>query len=164
MRFEKDIKYAILAFLLVSSEAAFGKYIAISGAVPMLTFSFCIVCAIKENDMSYVMALSAILGAVSDVLYGHGFGTYTVAFAFAAFYTFKLKDAVFSSKWLFLVLDAFFMTVLVQVFYMILHLGDIGTENIFAGIVSIILPMAVYNTGMCCLFYWISEKIPHKRG
>ncbi len=163
MRFEKDIKYAILAFLVGTMEAAFGKYIRIFGAVPMLTFSFCIVCAARENEISYPMILSAILGAVSDILYGHGFGTYTVAFSFAAFYTFKLKDAIFVSKWLFLLIDVFCMTVLVQLFYMILHLGDIGMNNFFKALWSIILPTAVYNIAVSCLFYYIGEKVSQKR-
>lgn len=164
MRFEKDIKYALLALLIGGSEVAFGKYIKIFGAVPMLTFSFCIVCAMREKEESYVMVLSALLGAISDILYGHGFGTYTVAFLFTVFYTVKLKDAIFSSKWLFLILDAFFMTVIVQLFYMILHLGDIGTQNFARGILSVILPTAVYNTAVCCFFYFVSGKFSRKRG
>lgn len=163
MRFEKDIKYALLAFLTGTMEAAFGKYIGILGAVPMLTFSFCIVCALREDEVSYPMVLSAICGAVSDILYGHGFGTYTVAFCFAAFYTFKLKDVIFSSKRLFLLLDVFCMTVLVQLFYMIIHLGDIGTNNFFKVLWSIILPTAVYNTAVSCLFYYVGEKVSRKR-
>ncbi|MBQ6907998.1 MAG: rod shape-determining protein MreD [Clostridia bacterium] len=163
MRFEKDIKYALLALFIGTFEAVFGKYIKIFGAVPMLTFSFCIVSALVEYEESYVMVLSALLGAVSDILYGHGFGTYTVAFSFSAVATFRLKDAIFSSKWLFLVLDAFLMTFLVQVFYMILHIGDIGTNNFFKGLWSIVLPMAFYNTAVCCLFYYIANAFSRKR-
>lgn len=163
MRFEKDIKYAILAILIGTFETAFGKYIKIFGAVPMLTFSFCIVSALFESEESYIMVLSALLGAASDILYGHGFGTYTIAFSFSAFATFRLKDAIFSSKWLFLVLDAFFMTFLVQIFYMILHLGDIGAGNFFKGIWSIVLPMAFYNTAICCFFYYVAKAFSKKR-
>lgn len=164
MRFEKDIKYAVLALLIGGSEVAFGKYIGIFGAVPMLTFCFCIVCAMREKEEAYVMVLAALLGAVSDILYGHGFGTYTVAFTFSAFYTMKLKDAIFTSQWVFLILDAFIMTLIVQIFYMIIHLGDIGTQNFFKGFVSVILPTAVYNTAVCCFFYYISGKFLHRKG
>ena len=163
MRFEKDIKYALIAILIGVSEAAFGKYISIFGAVPMLTFSFCLVCAITETDLSYVMVLSAILGIFSDILLGHGFGTYTVAYVLSAFYTFKLKDAVFSSEWLFLAVDAFVMSFLVQLFYMILHLSDIGTANFLKGMWSIALPTAVYNTVICCIFRYIAVKFTKKR-
>lgn len=163
MRFEKDIKYAILALFVCGCEVAFGKYIKILGAVPMLTFSFCIVCAMTEYEVSYVMILSIILGALSDILCGHGFGTYTVLFAFSAFYTFKLKDAVFSSKLLFLVIDAFLLTIITELFYMIIHIGDIGTQNFFKGFLLIALPTAIYNTAVCCLFYYISGKFLHKR-
>ncbi|MBR4173524.1 MAG: rod shape-determining protein MreD [Clostridia bacterium] len=163
MRFGKDIKYAILAFLIGTFEVAFGKYIAIFGAVPMLTFSFCTVCAIRESEESYVLVLSALLGGLSDILFGHGFGTYTLAFSLSAYYTFKLKDAIFSSKWLFLLLDAFFMTLFVQLFYMILHMGDIGTANFSGGILRVILPTCFYNTAICSLFYYISERFSRKR-
>ncbi|MBR4723434.1 MAG: rod shape-determining protein MreD [Clostridia bacterium] len=163
MRFEKDVKYAVLAILIYAAEAAFGKYIAVAGAVPMLTFSFLIVCSAKESDLSYVMVLAVILGAVTDIMHGHGFGTYTIAFAFSAFYTFKLKNAIFSSGWLFLVIDAFLLTFLVQFFYMITHIGDIGSGNFLRCLWSLVLPQAVYNTLICCLFYFISGKISRKR-
>jgi rod shape-determining protein MreD len=163
MRFGKDIKYALLALLLAVMEATLGKFIAVSGAVPMLTFSFLIVCAVKEADLSYVMVLAVILGALSDILHGHGFGTYTIAFAFSAFYTFKLKNAIFSSGWLFLIIDAFLLTFLVQIFYMITHIRDIGSENFFRCVWSLVLPQAVYNTLICCLFHFIGGKTLRKR-
>ena len=164
MNFEKDIKYAVLALLIGTIEASFGKFIAISGAVPMLTFSFLIVSALLESDISYVMVLSVILGAISDVLYGHGFGTYTVAFSFSCFCTFKLKNAIFSSKWLFLTVDAFLLTIFSQIFYMIIHIRDIGSENFFRCIWSLILPTAIYNTLLCWLFCFLGSKIFGKRG
>ena len=163
MNFEKDIKYAVLALLIGVIEASCGKYIAISGAVPMLTFSFLIVSALLESDISYVMVLSVLLGANSDILYGHGFGTYTVAFFFSCFYTFKLKNAIFSSKWLFLTVDAFLLTILSQIFYMVIHIRDISSENFFRCIWSLILPMAIYNTLLCWLFYFLGSKIFRKR-
>lgn len=163
MRFEKDIKYALLAILIATFEATLGKLVAVSGAVPMLTFSFLIVCTVKESDLSYVMVLAVILGAVSDIMHGHGFGTYTIAFAVSAFYTFKLKNAIFSSGWLFLIIDAFLLTFLVQIFYMITHIGDIGSENFLRCIFSLVLPQAVYNTLICCLFYLIGSKKIRKR-
>ena len=163
MRFDKDIKYAIPALIMFVFEVAFGKYIAVSGAVPMLTFSFLIVCALVENELSYTVMLALIFGVFADALYGHGFGTYTVSFIFAVFYTFRLKDSIFSSRWLFLVFDAFIMTVTVQIFYMIIHIGDIGSGNFWRCMFSISLPTAVYNTVICCFVYFIFEKFLKKR-
>ena len=114
MKFEKDIKYAVLSLFVFITEVAFGKYIAFSGAVPMLTFSFLIVTAILESDISYVMTLSVLLGAISDILYGHGFGTYTAAFFISCYCTFKLKNAIFYSKWLFLTIDSFLLTMVLK--------------------------------------------------
>lgn len=163
MRFEKDIKYAVLALLIFASEAAFGKYIAISGAVPMLTFSFLIVSAVLESDISYVTVLSVILGLFSDILYGHGFGTYTTAYFLSCFFTLKLKNAVFASKWFFLIIDAFLLTVFVQIFYIIFHIRDIGAGNFFKCIWSYSLPLAVYNTVICMIFYAVGSRFFLKR-
>lgn len=163
MRFDKDIKYAIPALIIFVFEVAFGKYIAISGAVPMLTFSFLIVCALVENELSYTLMPALIFGAAADVLYGHGFCTYTVSFIFAVFCTFRLKDSIFSSRWLFLVLDAFIVTLIVHVFYLITHIGDIGPQNVLKCLISISLPAAVYNTAVCCFIYFIFDKILEKR-
>ena len=163
MRFEKDIKYALSAILLAVIEASIGKYVAISGAVPMLTFSYLLFCAVIESDISYIMVISLLFGALYDILYGHGFGTYTVLFAVSAYYTFRWKDALFSSKWLFFVLDAFFMTVMVQSFYIIVHIGDIGAHNFWASFFSIVMPSAVYNTVICCAIYFIHQKMSKRR-
>ena len=163
MKFEKDIKYAVLSLLVFIIEVSFGKYIAISGAVPMLTFSFLIVTAMLESDISYVIMLSVLLGAISDILYGHGFGTYTAAFFLSCYCTFKLKNAIFYSKWLFLTIDSFLLTIIVQVFYMIIHIQDIGASNFFRCIWSLILPTAIYNMLICWLFYFLGSRILAKR-
>lgn len=163
MKFEKDIKYAILVTIIGVIEISFGKYIAISGAVPMLTFSFLLVTAMLESDISYVMVLSVLLGVISDILFWHGFITYTIAYSFSCFFTFKLKDAIFSSKWLFLTLNSVLLTILVQIFYMIIHIGDIGTGNFFRCIWSVSLPTVIYNTILCWLFYFLGGKIFKKR-
>lgn len=163
MKYSRDLKYAVLAFIVIFLEAAFGKYIAISGAIPMLTFAFVIVCALFEDDISYIMMVSVILGVFGDILYSHGFGVYTVSYCFAAYYTFKLKDSIFSSKLLFLVIDAFILCAMQQFFYMVIHISDIGTAYFWRGFFLIGLPSSLYTTAVCCLFYFIGSSIFRKR-
>ncbi len=137
----------------------FGKYIELFGAVPMITLCFCVAASACETEISYIMIVSVILGAVSDLLGGHGFGTYLFSYTFASFVTYKLKDAVFTSKLLFLIIDAFFMTIIVQVIYRITHIYDMNACGFWHGFISVILPMAIYDTVITLVFYKIHKRI-----
>lgn len=163
MRYERDFKYAVSAFLVLFTESALGKYISVSGALPLITFSYIIACAALETDISYSMAISVILGVFSDILFGRGFGINTASYCFAAYCTFKLKDSIFSSKLLFLLLDAFLLTAMQQLFYMLSHIGDIGTAYLVKGFLLKGIPTALYTTVVCCLFYFIGGSIFKKR-
>lgn len=163
MRLEKDIKYSLLAFLFIVCEMAFGKYIAIFGAVPMLVLCFCVVSSIVEEDNSYIVTFCTIIGAICDILACHGFGTYTISFAFASYVTVKLKDNIFASKNLFLILDIFVVSVIIEIFYVLVHISKIGAANIWYNFSSIILPMSIYNTLICVLYYPLHRKIFSKR-
>ena len=163
MSFFKDIKYAFAALAVISCEMAFGKYMDISGVIPMLTFCFCVITAMVEDDFSYIMIFSLILGLVSDLLSGHGIGTYMLSFMFAAYITGRFRDSVFSSSIVFLIIDVFMLTVLVQIFYMLVHIGDIGAGHFFAKIKSIVVPQALYNTVICLIAYPIVSRLSGKR-
>lgn len=163
MKYSRDIRYAVSAFTVIFLEAVLGKFIAISGAMPMLTFAYVIVCAIIDDDMFYIVLLSVILGVFSDILYSNGFGIYTVSYSFAAYYTLKYKDKIFYSKWIFLILDALALTALQQFFYMIFHIGDIGADYFLRGFVFKALPTSLYTTVICCVFYCIGGRFFEKR-
>ena len=163
MKYSRDLKYALSAFIVIFFEAALGKYISINGALPMLTFAYVIVCAVMESDMSYITVLSVILGVFSDILYSGSFGIYTLSYCFAAYYTFKYKDSIFTSKWLFLLLDAFILSTIQQFCYMIIHINDIGVKYFWRGFFLKGLPSSLYTTAVCCLFYFVGGTIFRKR-
>jgi len=154
----KDTKYILSAIIILICEFTFGKYIAIFGAVPMLTLSFCILVSVFEKDFSYLLTISIILGIVSDILQGHGFGTYSIALPLSAFVTYKFRDSIFTSKMLFLIIDAFLLTIFIQLFYWLMHIFDIGSIGFWHKLISVILPTAVYNTIICAIFYLICKK------
>ncbi len=152
MRLVKNAKYIILAFVVFVCEMTFGKYLQVAGVTPMLTFSFCMVCAACEEKLEYTVRLALGLGIILDIFSGHGFGTYTIAFTLSALATYAVKDKLFSSRLLFLVFDVFVMSVFLNLLYYLLHIIDIG--NGFWGVFSnIILPQALYNTCISLIFY-----------
>ena len=163
MKYSRDLKYALSAFIVIFFEAAFGKYISIRGALPMLTFAYVIVCALMESDMSYITVLSVTLGVFSDILYSGSFGIYTLSYCFAAYYTFKYKDSIFASKWLFLLIDAFILSTIQQFCYMIFHINDIGAKYLLRGFFLKGLSSSLYTTAVCCLFYFIGGTVFRKR-
>ncbi len=162
MKSVKIAKYALICFIVLVFEMTFGKYLAISGAVPMLTFCFCITFALFESDMNYIAFVSATAGALFDILSGHGFGTYTLLFSLSAMATFFVRDNLFSSKILLLICDVFVLSIFVETIYFLIHITDIS-GNFFTSFISVILPVAVYNIIISLVFYPILKRILVKR-
>ncbi len=160
MRLYKVTRYALPGLAAVLCEQIFGKYIAISGAVPMLCFCFCICTAVLEEESCCTAWSAAVLGGVCDVLSGHGIGTYMLTFTLAAMGTYAVHNRLFSSKRLFLFLDMLVMTIFVQTVYYLTHIIEIGSEYRF---VQIILPMAVYNAVLTVIMYPLVKRIFKRR-
>ncbi len=162
MKVIKGIHYATICILILLCEMTFGSYIKISGAVPMLSFCFCVVAALFEDDINFVTGIAAALGCVIDVLTGYGFGTYTFTFTLSALITLYIRDRLFSSKVLLMIIDVFVLSVFTNIIYYLFHIRDIG--NSFGSLfVSIILPTAVYNVFVSLIFYPILKLTMFKR-
>lgn len=162
MKFVKTAKYAVMGFAILLCEMTFGKYLEISGAVPMLTFCFCVAFASLEKEINYVAFVSAFAGALFDILSGHGFGTYTLLFTLSAVATFLIRDNVFSSKALMLICDVFILSVFVEIIYFLIHITNIRGE-FYRSFISVMLPVAVYNSVVSLIFYNILKPILSKR-
>ncbi len=162
MKIFKSIKYFIICFATIVLEMTLGKYLSISGTVPMLSFCLCLVIATKEKDPEYILYIGIILGVLLDLLLGHGFGSYTVIFTLSVWVTFLLRDNIFSSLALFLMIDTFILTILLNVIYYLFHILDAGIDF---GIMltQIAFPTAVYNTVISILFYLILKPTLYKR-
>ena len=162
MKVIKGIRYATICILILLCEMTFGTYIEVSGAVPMLSFCLCIVVALFEDDMNFITGVAAVTGGIVDVLTGYGFGTYTFTFTLSALITFYIRDRLFSSKVLFMIIDVFVLSVFTNIIYYLLHMKDIG--NSFGSLfVSIMLPSAIYNVFVSLIFYPILKLTMYKR-
>lgn len=162
MKIFKSIKYFMICFATIILEVTLGKYLAISGTVPMLSFCLCLVIAVNEKDPDYILYIGIIVGAILDILLGHGFGTYTAAFALSCWITYMLRDAIFSSMALFLTIDTFVLTIILNVVYFLLHILDVGSD--FGTILlEIAFPTAFYNTIVSIVFYAILKLTLYKR-
>lgn len=152
------IKYFLAAFAALLLDYTAAKYIAVGGGMPQFMFCFCILASMHEKDMSRAAAAAIAAGAAADVLSGHGFGTYTLTFTMPAMATYAARDKLFSSGFLFLILDAFFLTTLSQTVYYLFHITDAGSSfgDLFT---SVILPSAAYNTVICAVFYPLAKRI-----
>lgn len=158
MRIIKNTKYVLTGLLLLIFEQTAGKYIAVNGAIPMLAFCFCVTASAMEDDLNYVVWVSGVLGALSDILSGHGFGTYTLTFVLSALATFSVRNKLFSSIVLFLAADIFILTFLTQSFYFLVNIGEIR-NNFFDGALTIIICISVYNTVIVLILYPLLKKI-----
>ena len=162
MKVIKGIRYATICILILLCEMTFGTYIEVSGAVPMLSFCLCIVVALFEDDINFITGVAAVTGGIVDVLTGYGFGTYTFTFTLSALITFYIRDRLFSSKVLFMIIDVFVLSVFTNIIYYLLHMKDIG--NSFGSLfVSIMLPSAIYNVFVSLIFYPILKLTMYKR-
>ena len=163
MKLIKNIKILIISVAVVLFELTAGKYLSVCGITPMLTFCFCLTMALFEEKFSYAAAVSAVLGAVMDIMGGHGFGTYTITFELAAALTFVLRDKTFSSKLLLLIPDVLIMTVLAESAYYLFHINAVGSTAYLTGLTSVILPKGAYNIAVCLIFYPVVRALLYRR-
>lgn len=157
------VNYTLLALLVTICEFAFAKYIAIGAAVPMLSFCYVILAAMNEKNKENSLIIGILVGALCDILGGHGFGTYAVVFGVTAWETATFCDSVLSSRFLFLLINTFVMTVFTECSYYLLHIIGIGTDAFLSGFSTIILPTALYNVGISAIFYLPMTKLFFER-
>ena len=162
MKIFKSIKYFMICFATIILEMTLGKYLSVSGTVPMLSYCLCLVIAVNEKDPDYIFYIGIILGAILDFLLGHGFGTYIAVFAVSSWITYILRDAIFSSLALFLTIDTFVLTILSNIVYFSLHILEVGSD--FGTILlEIAFPTALYNTIISIVFYVVLKFTLYKR-
>ncbi len=162
MKLFKNLKYFLICFFVVIFELTVGKYLAVAGTVPMLSFCLCLVIGTKEENLNYIITIGIIMGALADLFSGHGFGTYTVIFVLAVIATYLLRNNIFSSTTLFIICNTFILTLLSSVVYYIFHILNVGI-NFGAMISDIAIPTAIYNTIISVIFYAILNLTLYKR-
>ena len=149
----RSIKLTLLTFVIFILEYGLCKHIAIGGAVPMLTFCYVILAAMYEKNKESAVILAILTGALCDLAGGHGFGTYTLVYGIIAFGTSVFCDSILSSKFLFLIINTFIMTIFAECVYFLFHIIAIGTGAFWQCLTAIILPTAVYNVVISALLY-----------
>lgn len=162
MRIVKNTKYALVCFFVLMCEMIFGKYLEISGVVPMLSFSLCLVVAMTEDEPKYIIVQAIVLGAVLDAFSGRGFGTYTITFLLTSFASYLIRDSLFSSKLLLLVCDVFVMTLFLCVIFSLLNIRNVGGGFLWM-LKDIAVPSAIYNIAVSLVLYAMLKAIFGKR-
>ena len=162
MKIFKNIKYSLICFFVIIFELTVGKYLEISGTVPMLSFCLCLVIATKEEKINYIITIGITMGVLADLFSGHGFGTYAVTYTLVVIATYLLRNNIFSSTTLFLVCNTFVLTLISSVIYYVFHVLNVGIG--FGDMITdIAIPTALYNTFVCVIFYMILNLTLYKR-
>ncbi|MBR5808725.1 MAG: rod shape-determining protein MreD [Clostridia bacterium] len=162
MKIFKDIKYFLICFFVIFFELTVGKYLEISGTVPMLSFCLCLAIATREEKLDYIITIGVVVGIVADLFSGHVFGTYAVTYTLSAIATYLLRNNIFSSTTLFLVCNTFVLTVLFSIIYYIFNVLNVGI-SFGTMILELAIPTALYNTAICVIFYLIFNLTLYKR-
>ena len=162
MKIFKSIRYFIICFATIILEMTIGKYLAVSGTVPMLSYCLCLVISTKEKDFEYILCIGILGGIFLDLLSGHGFGSYTLTFTASVWLTYVLRDIIFSSLALFLLIDTFVLTILLSIVYYLFHILDAGID-FWAMLGQIAMPSAFYNSIVSILLYVILKPTLYKR-
>lgn len=145
--------YTVMTFLILVCEFCFAKYLSIGASVPMLTFLFVIISAMHEKNRENALILGLLVGAVYDIMLGHGFGTYTIIFGITAWETASLCDSILSSRFIFLIINTVIMTIFAQLVFFLFHIIEIGPGAFSENFTNIILPTALYNTVVAAILY-----------
>jgi len=159
----RGIWIIVLTLVIAISEFTFAKYIAIGAAVPMLTFCYVILGSMHEKNRENALLLGVLSGALCDLLGGHGFGTYTVVFGVTAWETALFCDSILSSRFLFLIINTFIMTIFAESVYFLLHIIEIGAGAFWQGFGEIIIMTAIYNVVVSAILYKPMKKIFSER-
>lgn len=162
MKIFKNLKYFLICFFVIILELTVGKYLEVSGTVPMLSFCLCLVIGTKEENFNYIVTIGVIMGVLADLFSGHGFGTFTITFTLCVIATYLLRNNLFSSTTLFIVFNTFILTLLFSVIYYIFHILNVGI-NFGAMITEIAIPTAIYNTIVSVIIYVILNLTLYKR-
>ncbi|MBE7015463.1 MAG: rod shape-determining protein MreD [Ruminococcaceae bacterium] len=159
----RTAKYIILSILIAICEMTFAKYIAVGAAVPMLSFCFVILGAMNEKNPEKALVFGLLVGLLSDTLSGRSFGTYTFVYAVTAVETVLFCDSILSSRFLFLMINTFVMTVFAECVYFLFNIIHIGAGAFWSSLVNIILPTALYNMIISAIFYKPISKVFYER-
>lgn len=162
MKLVKNFRYFFVCFFVIITEACAGKYLAISGTVPMLSFCLCLAVGAHEENLNYIITIGIVMGALLDLIANHGFGLYTITFMLSSWVTYLLRDSVFSSKTLFLICDVLVLSILFCIIYYLFNILNVGI-NFAVMLTNIAFPTAIYNTFLCVAFYWMLYPIMYKR-
>lgn len=158
MRIFKNIKYVAISLVTVLCEMIFGKYLEICGIVPMLSLSLCMANALREDEPMYVAAQAIFLGLVLDAFAGRAYGTYTITFFLSSIAIYAVRDSFFSSRILVLICTSFAATIFTTSIFWVFNILSVG-KNFFNMLSELAFPQALYNTGVCLIFYLLLRKI-----
>ena len=155
--------YVFFALVIAICEVTFAKYIAIGAAVPMISFCFVILGAMHEKNRENALILGLLTGVLCDIIGGHGFGTYSIVFGVTAWETALFCDSILSSRFVFLIINTFIMTIFAQCVYFLLHIIEIGAGAFWQSFSGIIIPTALYNIVVAVILYKPMKKIFSER-
>lgn len=162
MKIIQYARYFLICLFTIILEMTVGKYLELSGTVPMLSFCLCLAISGREKKPNYIIFASIFLGVGMDLFCDHGFGTYTLLFVMSAYLTYILRNSIFSSITLFLILDTFLLSVLSCAVYYLLHILDVGI-NFGVMLTKIAFPTAFYNVIICVIFSFVLKVTLYKR-
>jgi len=162
MKTLKNIKYFLVCFIFIVLEMTLGKYLAVSGTVPMLSFCLCLAISTQEDNANYIIAVSVVMGVLFDLLSGHGFGPYTVTFLLSSWVTYNIRNNIFSSKIIFLIFDTLILSILFSVLYYLFNILNVGIK-FWLMLKSIAAPTAFYNAIVVVIIYWRLKITIYKR-
>ena len=149
----RGIKLTLLTLAFFILEYGFCKHITIGGAVPMLTFCYVIIDAMYDYNKESSVILAILLGALCDLAGGHGFGTYTLIYGITAYVTQLFCDSILSSKFLFMLINTFLMTIFAECVYFLFHIIEIGADAFWQNFAGIMVPAAIYNVVVAVIIY-----------
>lgn len=141
-----NFKLIFWIFFVTLIESMFGTYIKIGNIMPDLLFVFALCYAAKRNNISSVVAVSVVCGAIADSLSGRIFGHNLSIFLISSICVCLISENLFKKSIFISFLLIFVFGIFGKSLYYVANMGVLKDAGYLLSLWKTIIPEAVYNT------------------
>lgn len=159
----RNLKLGLWILILTLIESMLGTYIKIGNIMPDLLFVFALCYAAEKNNISSVIVVSVILGAIADCLGGRIFGNSLAIFLLTSVLMSLIKNNIFKNSILVSLILVFVFSIIGKSVYYVTNISVLKDAGYLYSLFRIIIPEAFYNTCASVIFIPLIKLTLKKR-
>lgn len=137
-------------------------YIRIMGAAPEFLFVFTLCTAYFSKDAKYSFGVGAVCGLLAGSMYGIGAAFYLIIYVLSVIAVSAFSDIIYTKIYLPIIPIALVMSFLENSLFFLSN--KILSVTYAGALISVILPVTIYNTAFATLIGFFVKKLYVDRG